>query len=280
MVAAGTGRHAALPGPVRTAWTDLLHLVLPTSCAGCRRPDKPLCADCLGRLPRGGWQVPGPPAPGAPPTWAGGDYAGVLQRVVLAFKDDGRHDLAGPLAGCLARSAHAALTALLGEMEDVLDGAASDPTDGAGPLLLVPAPSSRATVRRRGADLTAGLARGAAVRLRRRGWPVSALPALAQRRGVRDQAGLTAQERHHNLAGRLRVRRGSPVAGRAVLLVDDVVTTGSTLAAAAAVLTGHGAVVLGAATVAATPRLDHSEPRRPRRADGPDGGLSGTRGVD
>lgn len=241
----GAGRHAADPGLARQAVTDLLRLVLPVACAGCGRLDEPLCGACRNALPRAGWPVPELAEHGAPPTWTGGDYAGVVQRVVLAFKDDGRHDLAPVLGRCLARSAASALADL---------GLPA-------PVLLVPAPSSRGAVRRRGADLTAGLAADAAARLRRRGHAVAVARVLVQRRKVRDQAGLSAGARHENVAGALGVRHPRAVLRRRVLLVDDVVTTGATLAAAARALEKAGAVVLGAATVAATPKLSGFAPR-------------------
>jgi predicted amidophosphoribosyltransferase len=235
----GSGRHAAEPGPAQRAVTDLVRLVLPVACAGCGRLDEPLCRACRDALPRAGWPVPDLAEHDAPPTWAGGDYAGVLQRVVLSFKDDGRHDLAPVLGRCLARSAASALADL----------------GLPGPVVLVPAPSSRAAVRRRGADLTGGLAADAASWLRRRGHAVVVARVLVQRRRVRDQAGLGANARHDNLAGALAVRHPRAVADRRVLVVDDVVTTGATLAAAACALEESGAVVLGAVTIAATPRL-------------------------
>ena len=99
------------------------------------------------------------------------------------------------------------------------------------------------------------LARTAASGLRRRGLPVMVLPVLRQSGGVADQAGLGSAERQRNLAGALVVRPGwrPRLDARPVLLVDDVVTTGSTLTEARRVLVEAGAVVLGAATVASTP---------------------------
>ena len=78
--------------------------------------------------------------------------------------------------------------------------------------------------------------------------------ALAQTRAVRDQAGLDARTRRANLEGGFRLRRRLP-AGRPVVLVDDLVTTGSSLTEAARVLGRAGVPLLGAATVAATERL-------------------------
>jgi predicted amidophosphoribosyltransferase len=138
------------------------------------------------------------------------------------------------------------------------DAAALDQTAPADPTartVLVPVPSSRRSRRARGHDPVRDLARAAASGLRRQGLPVVVLPVLRQSRRVADQAGLGSGERRRNLAGALGVRAGwrSRLDGRLVLLVDDVVTTGSTLREAQRVLAGVGARVLGAATVASTP---------------------------
>jgi predicted amidophosphoribosyltransferase len=75
---------------------------------------------------------------------------------------------------------------------------------------------------------------------------------LRPRRAVADQAGLGSAGRAANLQGALVAVR--PLAGRAVVIVDDLVTTGATLADAARALLVAGASVHGAATVAATQR--------------------------
>jgi predicted amidophosphoribosyltransferase len=64
-----------------------------------------------------------------------------------------------------------------------------------------------------------------------------------------------ARARSRNLAGHVVVRRAGAAAirGRTVLLLDDVLTTGATLAACEQALAQAGAVVIGAVTIAATP---------------------------
>jgi predicted amidophosphoribosyltransferase len=66
------------------------------------------------------------------------------------------------------------------------------------------------------------------------------------------QKTLAVDERATNLSGSLIAR--AEVAGRRFLLVDDVVTTGATLAEAARALQKSGAIVIGAATLAVTLR--------------------------
>lgn len=203
---------------------DLLDLVLPRDCAGCDRPGRTLCAACRAAL---GALEPFEHQPARPPPWlpavvAAAPYEGVVRSLLLAHKERGRTTLAGPLGALLA-------SALEVFGQDVL---------------LVPAPSSRAAVRARGHDHARRLTAAAA---RRRGLRWS--PLLASARAVADQAGLGAAARAANLDRALVARRDLP--GTPVVLVDDVVTTGATLAEAARALSAVGADVRGAAVVAA-----------------------------
>lgn len=86
-------------------------------------------------------------------------------------------------------------------------------------------PSGRRAVRRRGHDPLRGAVEAAVRRLRESGVPVTAVDALRQRRRVADQVGLSVAQRAANLAGAIEAR--GTLAGRPVLLVDDVVTTGA-----------------------------------------------------
>lgn len=248
----------AVQGAVRGAVSGLVDLALPSACAGCGREGVGLCPGC--RLPLGGPArptLPDPAPPGLPATWRVAAYAGAVRAVVVAHKESGRLDLSAPLGEALARSAGAA-------------GAGT-----AAPVLLVPVPSRRVAVRRRGHDPTLRMARRAASLLRSAGDDTSVVPVLRLRRGVADQAGLSATQRAANVSGAMHVPRRLAVlvAGRPVVLVDDVVTTGATLAEAARALERAGAQVLAAGVVAATTRR-----RGPRDGDGamtcPVGGLS------
>jgi predicted amidophosphoribosyltransferase len=238
---AGSGWRAG-----RDAAGDLL---LGAVCPGCRQPGWGLCTGCRADLAA---HRPVLVHTGTGPvTSACCPYDDLLSHLVTAHKDHGALGLAPVLAERLAVAVHG-----------LLRGCRWD-----APVVLVPVPSAASAVRRRGYDATATLARGAARRLRT-SHPVRVRRLLVQRRGVQDQAGLGAAARSANLDGALRVRRGPWPAlppGAVVVLVDDVVTTGSTLTEAARALEAAGVVLLGAATVAAAadPRT-----RRDRSAGG------------
>lgn len=237
-LAAGDGRPGVV-GLVRGAVGGLVSLALPVDCAGCGRLDQALCAPCLLALRVAPRVVAAPAVP--VPVWAGPDYAGSVRSVVVHWKDRGRHDLEGALAAALG---------------PVVAAAAGAPTHdrgrraGPGPLL-VPVPSSAAGRRRRGADVVHLLARRAA---RQGGWPVAGV--LVVRRRVLDQAGLGSEQRRRNVSGAFAVRAGAApsLAGRRVLVVDDVVTTGATTAEAVRALRSAGAEITGVAVLATTPR--------------------------
>lgn len=232
---------------VRALLAALGDLVLPASCAGCAVGYGLLCPPCAQAL-AGPAEVrwPSPSPSGLPPPYAVADYAGAARAALLAHKEDGRRALAAPLGAALAAAVRTA---------SGLEPGRERPA-GTGALLLVPVPSTRAACRRRGHDPVRRMALAAAAVLRRTGTPATVLPTLRQARSVGDQAGLSARERAANLTGALAVPPAYSrlLAGRAVIVVDDVVTTGATLAEAARALRGAGADVRAAAVVAATRR--------------------------
>ena len=77
---------------------------------------------------------------------------------------------------------------------------------------------------------------------------------MLRKTGTRDQVGLSARARGTaSIAVRRRFRGGGLPSGTRVLLLDDVVTTGATLAAAREALIAQGCEVVGALVLAATP---------------------------
>ncbi|MFE1928326.1 ComF family protein [Streptomyces asoensis] len=200
--------------------------MLPAECGGCGSPHTVLCPRCRTALGAAEpFRVrPVPRPPGLPAVHAAARYADEVRAVLLAHKERGALALARPLGSALAGAVRAG----------VGEGEGEAPRSPAG-VLLVPVPSARAAVRARGHDPARRIALAAAGELRRAGVPARVAAVLRQRRAVADQSGLDARGRLDNLVGALtvvpggvRVLRGGPV-----VLVDDVVTTGASLAEAA-----------------------------------------------
>ncbi len=231
--------------PVPGVLAALVDLVLPASCPGCGAESVPLCRDCSAPLDAPALRAVPRPCPHvlsdvAP--WAVADYAGAVRAMIVASKEDGRHDLSRPLAAALARSVIASGALAHGRA-----------------LVLVPVPSSRAAVRARGEDPLRRVASAAARILRREAAVVRVGSWLRPVRRTRDQAGLSAIERAANLDGAFRVpRRALRAFARhptfAVVVVDDVVTTGATLAEAVRALRASSVPVAATAVIAATRR--------------------------
>ena len=224
---------------VYDALTDLF---LGSSCLGCGRPGRLVCASCRSALPDTARVLaPDPCPPGLAASWSCLDYDGLAKAMIVGHKE---HRMLG-------------LTALLGRLLAV---AALGAGGGAERLLLVPAPSRPATVRARGHEPLWAITRAAARQLGAAGVDAIALRLLAIRGRPADQAGLTAIERAANLSGSLWCPSNLMAAVQTgfrdatVVLCDDVLTTGATAAEAQRALAAVGVRVTGIATIAATRR--------------------------
>jgi ComF family protein len=122
------------------------------------------------------------------------------------------------------------------------------PTAGDDPLLLVPVPLHRSRRRARGFNQAELIARAALKQLPHRIELVAEL--LIRQRETISQVGLSREERIKNMQGAFRVGDRARVKGRNIVVVDDVMTTGTTLSECARVLKKAGANQVWAATVA------------------------------
>lgn len=231
---------------------DVADLFLPTACAGCGAERVRLrygaCARCATVLEalRPYPTAPSPPPPGMPRCVAVGPYAGELRGALLAYKERGRHRLARPLGALLA-------------------SAVADLAPKGAPVLLVPVPSTAAATRERGGDHMKRLAAHTVRRLRAAGWQAD-LHTVLRALPKPDATSLSVAERAFAAESSLRIRSSRiakpsrrPHRKGTLVVVDDIVTTGATLAAATARLEEANMQVTGAAVLAAT-RL-----RRPSR---------------
>jgi predicted amidophosphoribosyltransferase len=214
-----------------TMWA-ILESFLPGLCP-CGHRARGLCAVCAARAHAAPLQVPPPGVA----SWA----------APFAY--------AGPVRELVARSKYRGARAGLPWLADAM--VAAHRSRGLPvPHVVTWPPTTAARRRARGFDQAEVLARAVARRL-----GVRAAPLLTRL----DDRSQTGADRRDRLAGPRMVAR-RPVAGAGVLLVDDVATTGATLAAAAAALRRAGAVHVDALTAARTPS-PHGVQARPSRRE-------------
>lgn len=237
----GWGQGWGKAGRIAQLAAGLLDALLPPLCLSCRVPvdrQGTLCADCWKQVDFLGpphcaccglpfsFEMPAGSLCAAcvarPPTWrrmrAATRYSDISRRLILGYKHGDQLHMTPALAGWLERAG----AELLEEAD-----------------LIVPVPLHRWRLLGRRYNqaallaLTLGQRRGIAV----------AVDALARTRRTRSQGGLRRRQRLTNLAGAIAVpaTRRALVAGRRVLLIDDVVTTGATVAACSRALLAAGA---------------------------------------
>ena len=271
-----------LAGALKSASGALGEVLMPRTCPCCAVPvaygaGSPLCEQCLPQLHSALARVQVlQPLDGAvvPEVRAASRYEGMMPRALLALKNAGRTDLLPLLGEGLARSVYELLRAHREGLH--AEYGSSAPVE----VLLVPAPSSAQSVRRRGYAPANLLVQEAARQLSQR------LPASVRVRAVdvigyaprnrrgsgaslssrvgasllgasetkNEQKGLGAVGRAERMHGALRVMEPALCADRISVICDDVVTTGATASEMVRVLQESGSRVLGVCAVAAVPK--------------------------
>lgn len=276
-----------LAGALKSAGGSLGEVLMPRTCPCCAVPvaygaGSPLCEACLPQLRSALAKVERvyalQPLDGAaaPEVRAASRYEGIMPRALLALKNAGRTDLLPLLGEGLARSVYELLRAHRVELQSAPGSSISSVGTSAAPVevLLIPAPSSAQSVRRRGYAPANLLVQEAARQLNKR------LPASVRVRAVdvigyvprnrrgsgasiisdaisgaqNEQKSLGAVGRAERMHGALRVMEPALCAGRVSIICDDVVTTGATASEMVRVLQESGSRVLGVCAVAAVPK--------------------------
>jgi ComF family protein len=189
------------------------------SCGGVARRREPLCLACLRLLRRGG---PEPLVLSGVRAWAPVAYAGPARALVGALKFRGATAVADTMAAQIAANAP----------RPMLRGT------------LLPVPLHPRRLRRRGYNQARLIADALALRT-----GLEVADCLRRAGSAATQVGRDRRERRLGPAGSIELRTPPP---ERVVLVDDVATTGATLAACAAVLRAAGSLEVAALVFART----------------------------
>jgi len=210
----------------------MLDLVLPLECGGCGAPSTRWCPVCARQLAVKADEphLITPRVDPGVPVLSLGRYAGARRQAIVAVKEQGRADLIAPLAVALQTGLQRLLRwGVVGT-----------------PLTVVPAPTRRSAARRRGGDPVTRMARAATADLP----DIQVVQALRLRALVRDSVGLSSADRQRNIVGRVKITKPVEGLATAVLVVDDIVTTGATAGESVRVLQIAGAEVVGVLAIA------------------------------
>ena len=209
-------------------------LILPESCIGCGDGTRAMCAICQEKLLIRPALLGGEDFPLA----ASLTYDELSAKIILAAKEDGSRSARTLISEAIAA---AALLAIKHER-----------ANASKPLRLLWIPSSNRARRRRGGDFLAPIAfQVAKITSSQLGIQVIPDQLLRVRRDVLDQSRLSALDRDRNLHGAFTATQRWQGSGQ-VILIDDVVTTGSTLREAVRALRERNLTVIAAATACAS----------------------------
>lgn len=223
--------RGGLGAGLRAALTELGCVLLPTECAGCGAWDEVVCDRCLalllGEPHRIDLEVPGVPG------FAVANYDGAMRRFVLVGKHETRLDLRAYFAAAGENAVFLAARGgfMRGHFREVFVIPAPSTTPGN------PSPVVGAFA----AGIMSGLVKSGVAR------QSGVLEVLKMRPGAKKQAGLgysqRVSNRHHQMT-LITSAAARELSGAAVVLVDDVTATGSTLREMVRVLQHAGAEIL------------------------------------
>ncbi|MFT8572168.1 MAG: phosphoribosyltransferase family protein [Bifidobacterium aquikefiri] len=233
-------RRASLALSARCLYRELLDILIPRGCAGCELPDCVICPRCAAAFRYGSIRA-FPPAR-MERSFSCALYRGPVRAAILSWKDHRDEELTNFFSQRMIHLVYAS---------SLVDWCYKH---GIYALCIVPMPSSPYAIMKRGRTQTLALAQAVAETLQREGIDAHVQSALrlnfSTTKAIRTADAKGRMQRVH---GNVAVKRAHGLNNRHVVLVDDIITTGSTIRACTKMLSAHQAHVVTALTLASTP---------------------------
>lgn len=222
---------------LRKHLNEALSILLPSKCVGCGLIDERFCESCRSQFHPPGWSagVSSQTLIGNVNAFSKLSYSNSIANAIRAFKIEGSRFLAREFSDALIGAIHVASSSVTYQGHGL--GASQVRTE------LAPVPSNLWADRIRGFNPICRMLQIAGLEYSR----------VLSCRNKRSQKTLNTQEREKNLIGAFKAKEN--LAGRKFIVIDDVVTTGSTLREAVRAIERGGGEVFACATLATTPKL-------------------------
>lgn len=234
-------------------WKSITKILLPRGCAGCNKPDEILCDTCKNSLSN----IYSKDFPGSEygKLYACGLYENNVRKAILLWKDHNDVECDTPFSNLISSLALNVISNSGLKITNTSSNKHSNTSKHSSEILIIPMPSSKKSSRKRGRKHVLPLAKAIASNLKNNKINARVCCAIQMRKNVSNKSVQTSgiKGRAERTTHAFNVTK-SLVKGKKVIIVDDIVTSGSTMTNCAISLRKSGAKVLTGFALAITPQ--------------------------
>lgn len=234
-------------------WKSITKILLPRGCAGCNKPDEILCDTCKNSLSN----IYSKDFPGSEygKLYACGLYENNVRKAILLWKDHNDVECDTPFSNLISSLALNVISNSGLKIANTSSNKHSNTSKHSSEILIIPMPSSKKSSRKRGRKHVLPLAKAIASNLNNNKINARVCCAIQMRKNVSNKSVQTSgiKGRAERTTHAFNVTK-SLVKGKKVIIVDDIVTSGSTMTNCAISLRKSGAEVLTGFALAITPQ--------------------------